>query len=260
MKVQQIIQKLGKKSGLYLKRNAPTILTCVGAVGVVATTVTAVKSTPKALDILEKAKDEKGEDLTKLEIVKYAGPVYIPTIIFGVSTIACIFSANILNKRKQATLISAYALLDNSYKEYKKKVTELYGDKADFEVTNEIAKDNYEEDTVINSSDDIENQQLFYDMYSKRYFTTTNETVLSAEYAINKIMAQDSYATLNEFYDLLGIPNVEYGDTIGWSAAQLFEMHWTSWIDFNHKKTIFDDGLECYIIDFTEPLPDFEDY
>ena len=85
--------------------------------------------------------------------------------------------------------MSAYALLDNSYKEYKRKITELYGDAADFEVKSEIAKDNYEEDTVINSSDDIENQQLFYDMYSKRYFTTTNETVLSAEYAINKIMA-----------------------------------------------------------------------
>ena len=49
------------RSKLYLKNNASTILTCVGAVGVVATTVSAVKATPKAMRLLDNAKKEKGE-------------------------------------------------------------------------------------------------------------------------------------------------------------------------------------------------------
>ena len=111
----------------FIKKNAPTILTCIGAAGVIVTTVMAVKETPKALSLLEDAEEEKGEELTKWEKVKIAGPVYIPSIITGAATIACIFGSNVISKRQQATLTTAYALLDNSYKEYKKKVDEVYG-------------------------------------------------------------------------------------------------------------------------------------
>ena len=109
------------KSKVFLKKNGSTILTVAGGVGVVATSVMAVKATPKALYLLEQAKEEKGKELTKFEVVQVAGPVYIPSIIMGISTIACIFGANALNKRQQAALMSAYALLDNSYKEYYEK-------------------------------------------------------------------------------------------------------------------------------------------
>ena len=117
-----------RNSRLVLKKNGATILTCVGGVGVIATTVMAVKATPKALLLLEEAKKEKGEELTKVEVVKTAAPAYIPTAVMGVSTIACIFSANMLNKRHQAALTSAYALLNQSYKEYRGKVVDLYGE------------------------------------------------------------------------------------------------------------------------------------
>ena len=45
------------KAQLFLKRNSSTILTCVGSVGVVATVVTAVKATPKAMALIEDAKN-----------------------------------------------------------------------------------------------------------------------------------------------------------------------------------------------------------
>lgn len=102
-----------KYSKVFFKRNASTILTCAGGAGVVATSVMAVKATPKVLRILDQAKEEKNDKLTKFEIVKMAGPVYIPTFLVGAGTLACIFGANILNKRQQAALISAYALLEN---------------------------------------------------------------------------------------------------------------------------------------------------
>ena len=47
---------------LFFKRNASTILTCVGGIGVVATAVVAVKDTPKAMQIIEKAKEEGGKE------------------------------------------------------------------------------------------------------------------------------------------------------------------------------------------------------
>lgn len=242
---------------LLVKRNAPTILTCVGGLGVVATSIMAAKATPKAIRLLEEAKEKKGENLTKLETFKVAGPVYIPSIITGISTLACIFGANALNKRQQATLMSAYALLDSSYKEYKSKVKEVYGENADKEIREEIVKDKYEDEAV--TVDD--GKQLFYEEYSGRYFETTPETVLKAEYEINKILSTDCYATLNEFYDLLNIPTVDFGDELGWSSAQMFDMYWSSWLDFEHEKVVMEDGLECFIIHMPyPPVADYSDY
>lgn len=244
-------------SKLFLKRNASTILTCVGSAGVIATSVLAVKATPKALVLLENAEEEKGEELTKMEVVKTAGPAYIPAIVTGVSTIACICGANVLNQRQQAALMSAYALLDNSYKDYRNKVKELYGEDADGHVKEEIAKDRYE-DSDIKPED---NMNLYYDEYSERYFNATSEQVLRAEYEINKRIMETSGAYLNEFYELAGLEPTDYGDYMGWSFCEMVETAWTNWLDFHHKKVVMDDGLEVTIISFNfEPTFDFENY
>jgi hypothetical protein len=245
-------------SRLFLKRNSSTILTCVGAVGVVATSVMAVKATPKAILLLEQAEEEKGEELTKLETVQVAGPVYIPSIIVGVSTIACVFGANILNKRQQASLMSAYALVDNSYKEYRAKVKELYGDDAESRINKSIAKDDYEN---IDISEEDDGKELFYDMYSKRYFRSTMEDVEHAEYVVNGKLKMNDYVYLNDFYDELGIERVSYGYDFGWSTGQCFDMYWQDWISFTHQKVVHDDGLECHVITmWTEPVLKFEEY
>lgn len=247
-----------RQSKLFCKRNASTILTCVGGVGVVVTSVMAVKATPKALRLLEEAKEEKGDALTKFEVVRVAGPAYIPAVISGTATIACIFGANMLNKRHQAALMSAYALLDNSYKEYVNKVNELYGEDADDTITAELAKDAYEADEI--TLEDL-NNQLFYDEFSERYFETTMEKLVRAEYEINRRLSVNGGAYLNEFYELLDIPPVDYGEYLGWSAGGLMDMTWEQWLDFHHKKVIMDDGLECYIVTIgVEPMIDFEYY
>ena len=92
--------KISKRVGRQLYRSSPTILTVVASVGVVTTTIMAVRATPKAIKILKEAELEKGEDLSKLEIIRAAGPIYIPSVLLGVSTIACIFGANALNQKK----------------------------------------------------------------------------------------------------------------------------------------------------------------
>ena len=230
------------------------ILTCVGSIGVAATAVLAVKATPKAMRLLESAEEEKGEELTTLETVKIAGPAYIPAAITGVSTIACIFGANILSKCQQASLMSAYALVENSYKEYKNKLKTLYGDDADKEITKEIVKDRYENYDASVSDE----KQLFFDYFSMRYFESTMEEVLIGENNFNKNLTLNGYASLNELYDSLGIPRVDYGYELGWSHEAGGAFYGYSWIDFEHEKITLEGDLECCIISMSnEPTADF---
>lgn len=251
------MSNLLNKAYLFLKRNSGSILTVIGAAGVVVTSVIAVKSTPKAIHILEEAKKEKGEDLTAIETIRTAGPIYIPAIISGVSTIACIFGANILNKRSQAALASAYMFLDNSYKEYKNKVSELYGDDANNNIREEIAKDKYK-DYNKSFTDD---KQLYFDEYSGRYFQSTPEGIQKAEYDLNRMLSIDDEAYLNDWYKYIGLEPLDHGRDFGWSTGINYEQYWQSWIDFSHTKTVLDDGLECIIISFDqEPVNNFEDY
>lgn len=246
-----------KSSMLFLKKNASIILTFAGSAGVIATSVMAVKATPKAITLLENAKEEKGEDLTKLETIKIAGPTYIPTVIMGASTIACIFGANALSQRQQAALMSAYVLLDNSYKDYKNKVKELYGEDSDVRIKEKISKDKYNEDPY-----PIEDgKQLFYDEFSQRHFEATTEEVLRAEHEINRMLAVHYGVYLNEFYELLGLERTDYGDYLGWSTGELVETYLYNWIDFHHQKVIMEDGMECTIISMcTEPTFCFDGY
>lgn len=251
------MNKLLNGSKLFVRKNASTILTCIGGAGVIATSVLAVRATPKALMLLENAKEEKGESLTKMEVVKAAGPAYIPAVLVGMSTIACIFGANALNQQRQAALMSAYALLDNAYQQYKSKVTDLYGEEANLRVREDMAKDKYAGGNGLPNGDVI----LFYDEFSERYFNATMTDILKAEYEVNKKLSNFGEVCLNEFYELVGLIKVDYGDYLGWSTVDLCEMYGERRVNFHHEKFILDDGLEGYIIVLSrEPMPGFENY
>lgn len=250
------MNKLLKQSQKFVKRNAATILTYAGGAGVIATTVLAVKATPKAMELLEDAKKEKGGELTKTEAVVTAAPAYIPTIITGVTTLACIFGANVLNKRQQAALMSAYALLDKSYKDYKAKVVELHGEEGANQVRDEIAKDRYDEQRIPVAPD----KQLFYDEFLGEYFESTIEDVIKAEYHVNRELQLSGGVAICEFYNKLGI-DYDDGSSLGWSVGGNYAKYWQDWIDFTHTKTTVDnDTLECTIITmWQEPYMDYEE-
>lgn len=261
------MEGLLRQSEKFVKRNASTILTYLGGAGVVVTSVLAVKATPKAIKLLDEAKNEKGEELTKFEKVRVVGPSYIPAIISGAATIACIFGANELNKRQQAALASAYALLDNSYKEYKAKLKELYGDEAHNNIVNSIMVEKADDISVrgsyLGTNCDLSVEEndgeprLFYDEHSARYFEATIEQVLNAEYHLNRNYILRGYSYLNEFYEFLGIEETDYGSVLGWAPTD----DGMYWIDFNHRKVVMDDGLEIYIIEMPfEPTYDFLEY
>ena len=238
-----------------LKPNAPTILTGLGALGVIGTAVLTAKATPKAIDRIETATFEKGENLTKTEVIINASPAYIPAAVVGAATIGCIFGANILNKRQQAALSSAYALLDSSFRQYRQKVNDIYGEDADAKVMSAVLSSEY--DGHIPSKD----KRLYYEEWSNRYYEISEEQAQNAEYLLNRSLALQGYASLNELYFFLGLPPTEKGAVLGWSESFLHEMHGCSWIDFEYMLTMMDDGLECYIIGMDyRPSPDYTCY
>lgn len=253
------MNRLLGRSKIFLNKNASTILTCIGSAGVILTSVLAVKATPKAMKMIERAEEEKGEELTVTETVINAAPAYIPAITAGTATIACVFGANILNKRQQAAITSAYALLDNSYKKYRKKVDELYGEDAGRRVRANIAKDEYEEaEEKVEVEDD---KRLFYDFFSDRYFTANPVTIAQAECHINRNITLRDCAYLNEFYEEVGLEPIEAGWKLGWSTSSCFDVYWINWVDLAYETVILDDDLECTIIRFKqEPILGFEDY
>ena len=116
----------------FCVENSASILTGLGVVGVASTAVLAATATPKALRLLEEKEkfkqEEYGYSLTRFEKVLAVAPAYIPAVLAGLATTSCILGANRINRYKQASLISAYTYLDSTFKEYQRKVKEVFGE------------------------------------------------------------------------------------------------------------------------------------
>ena len=246
MSKNQAIQKMLHKSGLCIRKYSPVALSCVASVGVVVTAVAAVKATPKAVSLIyadsRKRHDGDPYAYSKKEAVAAAWKCYIPAVAIGASTIACIMGANALNRRQQAALTSAYALVQQSYKEYKDKLKELYGEEAHNAIVDSIAKEKCKDIST------------FYDSFSQRYFESTIEKVIQAEYHLNRNFMFAGVIPLNDFYEFLGLEKTELGDAVGWSSCN-GDIYW---IDFNHHRLTLDDGMEIYVIDMVfEPTAEW---
>lgn len=247
-----------------MRKKLPIILSITASVGTVLTAISAVAATPKAMKLLNEAEKEKGEQLTKIEKARVTVPVYIPTTILGVASIACIFGASVLNRKQQASMASAYALLNQSYKDYRRKLIALYGEETDRKVKEAIAVEKAN-DTYIIAPNMITNncqlpegcsgeKKLFYEEISKRFFEASMEQVIAAEYHLNRNYILRGDAVLNEFYDFLGLEHTEFGDAAGWVPVD----DGMYWIDFNHSLGHMRDGTPFYIIQMPfEPVPNY---
>jgi hypothetical protein len=184
---------------------------------------------------------------SKKEIIQLTWQCYIPAALVGLSTISCIFGANILNKRNQASLVSAYALLSESYQQYRKAAKTVYGDDADSKIKVQMAKDTYvsaDGYSVYSSDLDTESEKILcYDLYSQRYFMSTMASVLNAQYHLNRNFSLRGDVSVNEFYEFLGIDKINCGDEIGWSMGDGI-----MWLDFENSHVEMDDGMVCCVI------------
>lgn len=252
------------KFSTRLRRSSPTILTVLGVVGVVSTAATAVRATPKALRLIKVKKDElKTDKLTPMELVQTTWRCYIPSALIGAGTIACIVGIGVMDKRNQAALASAYAMLNESYKQYRQAAKKVYGEDADNKIHAEMAIDAKVSSSdwgyqVYNKDMDPESEQLlFYDLASKKYFTTTMAAVLNAQYHVNRNLAIRGDCSLNEYLSFLGVDGVDKGDEMGWDITYMIEEMGSYWLDFDNQRAVLEDGLECITID-TMPVNKFE--
>lgn len=256
----------------WFKKNASTILTCIGAGGMIATVILAVKATPRAIDNILTAQTSKGEEmlrgnregtviqakdgsyelpkLTHMETVQACWKDYIPTAAVGIGSLACIFGANVLSRRQQAALMSAYAVLDSAFQSYRGKVNDIFGKGADAVVMREVEREQeYRRDDDVPPWDVA---QTFYLEGYPRFFERTMEQVKDAEYHINRNLILRGDVTFNEFLDFLGLEKVAGGDKIGWNLYDGEVSFGYSWIDFNHRHRTADGMLIC---DIEMPFP-----
>lgn len=236
----------------FCKQHASGILTLLGAGGVIATTAMAIRATPKADRLIKKAKWD-AEEFGVKDYIVVAGPIYIPTILMGTATITCIFGSHVVSNREQAALMSAYTMLNESFKMYKSKLIELYGEEADRKIRDEIVLQNCAYHQL--DMDEPDEKVLWFDPLSGNTICRYEKEIIDAEYHFNRNFILMGEQSLNDFYEFLGMPTVDSGDVVGWS---LDNDNGYLWIDFEHHLVNRDDGgtpiYEIDILFSPEPL------
>ena len=231
----------------FIRQNKSSILAISGAIGMVASVGLAIRNTAKYKDIIH-SKDNKKIDT--IERLKVAVPLYFPIVLLTGGSLACIIGATVVNAKHQRSMTAAYILLENSFKQYKDKVVELYGSDAPKKVETEITNDKFDEKKpqMKNSEND-----LFYDEYRDEFFESTLDYVREAMYHVNRNFILRGYSILNEVYDFLNLSHTEQGDILGWSTDYGWCYYGYSWIDYYCERRESRDGTEYYAIIFPFP-------
>ena len=238
-----------------LVKHAPSILTGVGIAGMVGTTIMAVKATPKALASIEEKKEElQVEKLPVVEAVKATWKFYIPAVVTGATSVACLVRANSINTRRNAALVTAYNLSKTAFAEYKDKVIETIGESKEQTVRDKIAQDKVDRDPVSSNEVIITNggQTLCYDGVFGRYFYSDRDSIQRAVNRINRKLNSYMYVSLNEFYNELGLNRTDIGDLLGWKSDD-------GEVEIFFSTTIAEDGRPALVMSFNiVPEYDFD--
>lgn len=230
-------------------QHSPEILTGIGIAGMITTTVMAVKSTPKALDLMAELKEKHKNDTEKKEIAKdvvtKVAPVYLPSVITGGLSIACLIGASSVNARRNAALATAYTLSESALKEYQEKVVATIGEKKEKNVRDAIAKDKVDKNPVSNCEVIVteKGNTLCYDTISGRYFTSDIEKLKRTENELNKRLLSEMYIGLNELYYELGLRCTDQGNELGWNIND-------GMISFDFSSQLADDGRPCLVVGY----------
>jgi hypothetical protein len=268
------IPHLARVIARSLSNNSPAILSGIAVAGVIGTAALAVKATPKAglsIGYAEITKnhpsapywDEETKkemfasaddyvSLTIVEVVKATWKLYLPAGITGVATIACIIGANQIGTRRNAALLGAYTLVDTAFREYKDEVVKQIGAVKEQKVNDEVIKRHIDEnppkDTqiIITGGGD----QLCYESLTGRYFKSDTETIRRCENDINASIFKDLYASLNEFWGLLGLASTTLGDELGFNIEHPVQTVFTS--------VLAPDGRACLALGYTSlPIKEY---
>lgn len=245
---KQAIMCVVKTIPKVLKKHSPEILTGIGVAGMILTTITAVKATPKALQMVDKKEIEDNKRLTKKEIVQTTWKCYIPAAITGACSIACVIGANSINMKRNAALAAAYAISMQDLVDYKKKAFEVVGEKKEQSIRDEIAKEKLE-NAPLDSEKIVmtgKGETLCYDPLSGRYFKSDIEKLRKAENDVNRRMRNEVHLSLNEFYYEIGLPEIDIGENLGWDIDK-------GYVDLDFSSQLTADGIPCLVMGHHRP-------
>lgn len=203
------------------KKHSPEIMTGLGIAGMIATTIMAVRATPKACKDIEDAKNDKGECLTKIEVIRVAGKNYIPAAVTGVVSIACLISATSVSVHRNAVLATAYGVTETALREYREKTRDIVGDRKEKEIREAVIQDKLNNSPIPDTNGIVitgHGDTLCYDVFGGRYFKSSMEYLKQAVNDLNEQLLQDGYVSLNDFFDLADLDPQKKGDDFGWDS------------------------------------------
>lgn len=252
------ISKYFYKVGFQLKKHSPEILVVTGAIGVVTSAVMACKATRKIDDILDETKkavdaihdcstnenfkDEYSEEDAKKDLViTYSraainfAKLYGPSVALGALSLGCIFASNNILRKRGIAIAAAYTAVDTTFKEYRKRVVERFGEEVDRElkynlkakkVTEKVVDEETGETKKVKKTEYTAEDPNGYSDYARFFDEYCNGWEKDPEYNLMFLRTQQSYANdllksrghlfLNEVYDMLGIPRTKAGQVVGW--------------------------------------------
>lgn len=241
MSISNLVANLGKT----IKVNSPGILSAFGIVGVATTSYLAAKAATKStIQIIEMEENEDEEyELDPKERFKERAKLvwknYIPAGISGVATIGCIIASSKLSGNKTAAAVAAYSITEKAFGEYKEKVVEQLGEKKEQAIRDEIAQEhisqNPSREVMITS---ISGHVLCCELYTGRYLRSDMETLRKAENELNKILISQTFATLNDFYDLVGLSYTSNSYWQGWDSDRFMELRFSTVMSDNNEPCI----------------------
>lgn len=242
------------RAGLKLRKHSPEILIVAGVAGVVTSAIMACKATTKLQDIVDDSK-EKIDDIKTEHVEKESGEVtdegkkelsavyiktaldlgklYAPAILLGGLSITAIVSSNTILRKRNIALAAAYTAVDKSFKEYRGRVIEHFGEQLDKELRYGVKSKEVEE-TVVDADGNEKVEKTVVDVvdealgspYAKFYDNgclgwckdpEMNLMFLRRQQdAANEMLQARKHLFLNEVYDMLGIPRTKAGQVVGW--------------------------------------------
>ena len=257
-----ILSKLpiGKMAGQVASKAqkfAPEALTVVGSIGLVATTVVAMKATTRAefildtardrMDKVEQALDEHPDEYSKTDAIKDRSIIYgqaavsfvknyAPAVGLGVISITAILAGMGLLKHRNAVLMAAYKGLEQSYRIYREHVIAEVGEEKEYEIRHKAATETRKleekQDKETEKRSRLE-QKLYphpnYSQYARFFDESSSQSwTNNAEYNLvflrqiqnwaNDRLHSRGHVFLNEVYEALGLPHSSQGALVGWIA------------------------------------------
>lgn len=230
------------------KEHSPLILSAIAGVGTLMTAYLAAKASFEAARVLDKWEEDNGisDDAKErlMDRTKVVWKLYIPTAVSATSTIICIVAANRVEASKTLAAQTAFTVSQQLYSEYRDKVVEQFGANKDQSIRDSIAQERVlkepppASDILISGPGNV----LCCEQFTGRYFTSDMETLRKAQNDLNSRLLSQDYATLYDFYYMIGLGATSYSEQLGWKSDKLMELQFST--------VLTDDGRPCLSFDY----------